>query len=123
MEISKKIYKELIKLENENCGFIYGYNYKINKINKIKNIAKKFNRFKMKKSEVFLFILKNFFELLKKDFVLGIYHVHTIYGYLSEEDKKNMIPGIIYILVYNDQLFFFEKRKNSIIKLDFIIKD
>lgn len=119
IHIENEIYNKLTKLHKENCGFIWGKGIYINNIFKVKNISQEFNEFKMKKNNVFYFLFRNFIRFLFTDFNLIIYHVHSWNGRLSEKDKKNMIAGLIYIIVYKNELFLYRKNKKQIESLEY----
>jgi hypothetical protein len=115
--VDRKIYNYLITLKNEQCGFIYGDTVfkKIffDKIHEVKNISKKYNEYKMKKSDVFMFILKNVF----RDMQYCLYHVHNNNASLSMKDKENMMKDVPYLIVYKTALFFYLKTNGKIIDI------
>lgn len=119
--IEQNIYKDLIKLKNENCGFILGKNKRINKMFKCKNISKKENSFKIGPIDVLKFIKKYFFKLLFSKTIIMIYHVHDYSPLLSKKDKKNMINNIIYMIIFNSKFFLYRKKNNIIESIDYVI--
>jgi proteasome lid subunit RPN8/RPN11 len=113
--ISKSIFKEFETLSKENCGILYGNNNQIKNIKKFKNVSKKINSFKIKRSEILKFFITNILKY--NTFIL--YHVHVNSPNLSETDKKNMFYNLNYAIIYNNNLFIYKKSKNKIESIKF----
>lgn len=111
--VSETIHKQLIKLKNEDCGFIHGKENEMNKICKIKNTSSNFNEYKMKKINVLSFVFRNFWSFLFLKCNWMIYHVHSYNGYLSELDRKNMILKVVYIIIFKDELYLYQKLEKN----------
>ena len=115
IKIANELISDLLLLEHESCGFLYGIHTFYGR-HEVANTAVKKDMYKMKKIDVMKFILK---YLTSKSRVYCIYHVHKDYGYISQGDKKTMIRDIPYLIIYNGQLYFYQKEGESVKRLEY----
>jgi hypothetical protein len=126
VSISKKIVKELSKLNTENCGFIFGKKtfflsreWMMTNIHKVKNRSRRDNEYMINVFDVLCFIFKNFSYVWKKDCLVIPYHVHSLTKTPSKKDEKNMISGIIYAIVYKKKIYLYKKIKDVIFEMKY----
>lgn len=107
--IKENIYKKIINLKKESCGFIFGKNC-VDNFYLMKNKSSKKDEFKIGSFNFLLFVFKNFFKLLKCNHFI-VFHVHSLSKDLSQKDKKNMISGILYAIVFKNNINLYIKNK------------
>lgn len=105
------IINNLSKFKEEDCGFMFGKYSVIDEFIKIKNISKKKDEFIMSKKEFFIFFFKNVNGFFKKKFNIIMFHVHSRSRFLSKNDKKNMIRGIFYGVLFQNELYLYKMDK------------
>jgi len=108
IKIKRRAYSQLIhKVIPEQCGFVAGKEvleavYDVDNVNRIKN------KFKMG----FVSKLKAIFKIMFKRYKqIVIFHVHEYNWYMSEEDLTNALTEMIYLIIYKNQLYFYEIEK------------
>jgi len=109
--IDKEVYHKLINIkEREECGFATSIVNKINNLFPVKNKSKNKNKFKMGFCSKLKSLLKIYFTNYN---LIAIYHVHIHTNKLSSIDIDNMIEGLIYIVVYKENLFLYRLDNNN----------
>lgn len=123
IKITRSLYDKLCSFKrSEDCGFVHGKNI-LNELYPVRNVANEENRFRFSFLSRFVMSLKVLFHGHNK---IGIYHVHDFSETLSYRDVSNSVKGFMYIVIFKNQLFFYEIYENNkfIIqarKKDFII--
>jgi len=105
IHLSNEVYGRLIsKVVPEECGFAAG-KHALSKVYDVTNVNKKKDKFKMG----FFSKLKAIFNMMFHNYkLIVIWHVHEYNCYLSGEDIQNAIVGMIYLIIFENKLYFYK---------------